>query len=459
MRFKDQDYRVEIANDSMLELWGTTKDVVINKPLFNQLPELKGQGFEQLLEQVYKTGESFSAHEAIVEVSRKGKQQTLYFNFSYDPFRDNKGNITGIIAVAIDVTKEVEARHKIEEAEERARLAIESSNIGTYDIDLVTNNIITSKRFDELFQLQQGATRQDVVERYHPEDRHIRDAAYEEALENGNASFQVRILLKDGSVRWIKFHGNVLYDKKSTPVRLIGTALDVTPLVQIQRHKDDFITIASHELKTPLTSIKAYNQLLFLLVKDGDQITSLNIIKKSERQIQKMTDLIHNFLDLSRLESDQLNLDKENFDINDLISETINYYYLPENKERLRFKKSEAPIIHVDRKKLSHVIDNILNNALKYSDPEDPVLITSGIDKQSVIISIQDRGKGINEFSKNKIFERFYRADNTAGSTSGFGIGLYLSSEIIRLHGGRIWFDSTEDQGSTFYCSLPISDK
>ena len=454
---KEPDYKVEIANDLMLEIWGTTRSHIMQKAIFDSLPEAKEQGLEQLLLGVYTTGVSFSAQELPVVLRRNGKMETVYLNFSYDAFRNNKGEITGILAVAIEVTKLVESRHKIEDAEERSRLAIESANIGTYDLDLKANKIITSSRFNEIFGLSEGSPIEDYRNTYHPEDRHIRDKAFNQGLEDGSLTFQLRLLLKDGIVKWVRLHGTVYKDAEGKPERLVGTALDISTMVEIQRQKDDFIAIASHELKTPLTSIKAYNQILSALIKQGDEVTSLNIIKKTERQIQKMIKLIHNFLDLSKLESAQLKLVKEDFDLNDLVSETINYYNIPENKERLRFEKTALPKIHADRLKISHVIDNLLSNALKYSGSKDQVLVKTSILGKSVMVSVTDTGKGINESSKEKIFQRFYRADNTSGGTiSGFGIGLYFSSEIIKLHDGSIGFDSIESKGSTFYFELPI---
>ena len=454
---KEPEYIVEIANQPMLELWGTTLEAVLKKPIFEGLPEAKNQGLEALLEEVYKTGVTFSAQERPVVLKRNGKLKTVYINFTYDPFIDQNGKITGIIAVAIDVTEQVESRHNVEELEERARLAIQSANLGTYDIDLKTNAMVTSDRFDEIYEVAKGSDRQEYVKKYHPDDREIRDKGMEEALKKGATTFQVRIVLKDQSVKWIRCNSIVFYNPENVPVRLLGTVLDITDMMNMQRHKDDFIAIASHELKTPLTSIKAYNQILSSLIKSGDEVTSLNIIKKTERQIHKMIKLIHNFLDLSKVESAQLKLEIEEFDINELISETINYHNLPENKERLRFNKGELPPVKADKSKIAHVIDNVLSNALKYSPIHEKVLIRSEMENDSIVISVEDHGKGINDSSKEKIFQRFYRAENTmGGTTSGFGIGLYFAFEIIKLHRGLMWFDSEEGKGSTFYFSLPV---
>ncbi|GAC1384216.1 MAG: hypothetical protein NVSMB45_12110 [Ginsengibacter sp.] len=232
---------------------------------------------------------------------------------------------------------------------------------------------------------------------------------------------------------------------------------DIKNKIAANKQKDDFLAIASHELKTPLTSVKGYIHILTNLIRKGEEVSALNILKKTERQVNKMTKLIHNFLDVSRLESSQLQVDKEEFDLNELVLETINYYNLPENKERLKFIAGKIPKVFADKLKISQVIDNYLSNALKYSPSEQTVLFKTNYTNGEVVVSVKDNGIGINDSSKDKIFQRFYRAENMNNSTaSGFGIGLYLSTEIINLHKGKTWFESEEGKGSTFYFSLPV---
>ena len=233
---------------------------------------------------------------------------------------------------------------------------------------------------------------------------------------------------------------------------------DISDKIEANKQKDDFLAIASHELKTPLTSVKGYIHILSSLIRKGEELASLNILKKTERQINKMTKLIHNFLDISRLESSKLVIEPEEFDLNELVSETINYFNLPENKERLRFITGDIPKVYADRSKIGQVIDNYLSNALKYSASDKLVQLSTSLENNEIIVAVRDMGIGIDEVSKKKIFQRFYRAENMKNATaSGFGIGLYLSIEIIKLHNGRAWFESTEGEGSTFYFSLPTT--
>ena len=455
--FRGPDYIVDIANQPMLELVGKSMEQFVNKPFFEGLPEIKEQGLENILSNVYKTATTYRSMETIFDLPRNGIHERRYVNFIYEPLNDAGGNIEGIIVVALDVTEQVEARRKIEEAEERARLAIDSANIGTFDLDLKNGELITSDRFNKIYGSNAPLTHKQFIELYHLDDQKLREVAHEVALKDGYLSYQSRISLTDNVTRWVKVDGKVYYDEINKPIRLLGTVLDITPNVELQRQKDDFLAIASHELKTPLTSVKGYTQILTALVKKGDQITSLNILKKTERQIVKMTKLIHNFLDISKLESAQLQLQKEPFDLNEVVSETINYYNLPENKERLRFNKGDIPELIADKSKIGHVIDNFISNALKYSPLEKTVLITTSFQNNQITVSVKDNGKGINDSSREKIFQRFYRADNVRNDTaSGFGIGLYFSAEIIRLHNGKIWFDTKEGEGSTFYFSLNV---
>ena len=456
---KGKEHVVQIANDPMFILWGKTKEEVMNKPIFEGLPEAKEQGLEALLDSVFTTGIPFFGNEHPVNLPRLGGIDKVYVNFVYQAFREGNGAITGIIAVAIEVTDQVNARHKVEEAEERARLAVEGSNIGTFDVNLETEDIISSDRFNNLFGIEQANSMQEYVSIYHPDDLLVRENAYKDAFKNGSLSYQARLVLKDDTIKWIKVDGRVFYNADNKPIRLLGTALDITSSIDVQRQKDDFLAIASHELKTPLTSIKGYTQILSSLVKKGDQVTSLNILKKTERQVNKMTNLIHNFLDISKLESSSLQLQPEQFDLNDLISETINYFNLPENKERLRFIAGKLDPVFADRAKMGHVIDNFISNAIKYSPPDQLITVASTTQNNEIIVSVKDKGIGINNSSQDKIFQRFFRADNVKNDTaSGFGIGLYLSSEVIKLHKGRVWFESKEGEGSTFYFSLPVKN-
>ncbi len=408
--YSGKNFTIEYPNALFANIAGKKEEDLAGKPLFEAIPEAKGQGLEEILENVYNTNSRFITYERKVLLrNNQGVMRDWYLNFIYEPYTDVYGNVEGIIIVVIDVTDQVISRRRLEELEERNRLAIEIANIGTYDIDIKTDSIITSERFDEIFGVKSKCDRAKYVSLYHPEDKHIRDMAYEDVRKNGYTSYQVRLLLDDGTIKWVKCEAKAYYDSNHEPNRLIGTVLDVTDSVLLQQHKDDFLAIASHELKTPLTSVKGYSQLLENLIRKGDQVIALNIIKKTQRQVDKMSKLIHTFLDVSRMDSSQLNLTKEDFDFNDLVSETVNYFNVPEFKERIRFAAGKVARIFADRQKISLVIDNFVSNALKYSPNDKEIFLKSYPEGNFIVFSVKDCGKGINASSKSKIFQRFYR--------------------------------------------------
>ena len=198
--FRGQSFVVETANQKMLEFWDRTEEDVINKPIFEGVPAAKGQGFEQILKNVYTSGEVYSASELKIHLFRNGKLEDVYVNFIYQPIREGDGSISGILAVAIEVTKEIKSLHRVELAEERARLAINSAAIGTFDLDLENGKLVTSKRYDEIFGFPESKNHMDYVELIHPEDKEIRDKAFEVLRKTGRLQFEARIILKDKSV-------------------------------------------------------------------------------------------------------------------------------------------------------------------------------------------------------------------------------------------------------------------
>jgi two-component system CheB/CheR fusion protein len=238
---------------------------------------------------------------------------------------------------------------------------------------------------------------------------------------------------------------------------MIGTILDITESKRDEIRKNDFIAMASHELKTPLTSLKAYIQLLASkLDKTPDPFINTALLKAAN-QVNKMTALIHSFLDISKLEPGKLQLKRQTFDINKLIEETIAERLIIANSHLLRFHPTEIINVYADREKIGQVLSNFISNGIKYSQKGSSITLYTEVADGNIRVSVSDEGMGIKQKEQEKIFQRFYRADNDdLKNISGFGIGLYLSSEIIQRHKGKIWVKSIEGKGSTFYFSLPM---
>jgi len=224
-----------------------------------------------------------------------------------------------------------------------------------------------------------------------------------------------------------------------------------------QQRKDEFIGIASHELKTPLTSIKGYIELLNEMeTRQPQQI----FIQKTKESTAKLEHLIADLLDVSRINSGQLQLNIEEFKMDELIDESIDSISAGIRTDHTIIRNGTFNDLTVkgDRQRIEQVLINLLSNAVKYSPPRSDIFVSSSIKDEQLIVEIKDFGNGIPEEDKEKIFERFYRARNTSVHISGFGLGLYICSDIIKRHNGKIWVESGA-KGSSFFFSLPTIKK
>jgi two-component system, chemotaxis family, sensor kinase Cph1 len=217
--------------------------------------------------------------------------------------------------------------------------------------------------------------------------------------------------------------------------------------------KDEFMSIASHELKTPLTSVKASLQLLERMVNKNEGLESAApFVAKAVKQTNKLSEIISDLLDVTRIQAGRLELFKSDFNLLEMIRESVEQFNFPENKHNIIIEGDAGLTIFADIKRIEQVLSNLLMNALKYSDANATVNIAfEKLDDESVRVAITDHGIGIPQDQIENIFDRFYRVENTSQNFSGVGLGLYISSEIIKQHHGKIGVSSTLGKGSTFW--------
>ncbi|HEX8818783.1 MAG TPA: PAS domain-containing protein, partial [Archangium sp.] len=310
-------YVIELANPLVCRIWGRRPEQVLGKPLFDALPEVVGQGLEELLAQVLTTGVPYVGKELPVRLARLegGALEDVYFNFVYEPMRDSQGQMEGIIVVASDVTELVRARQRTEAlaarevhaAEERLRLAMEAMKMGTWDMDLATCSVVWDGRMRALFGLSADAPvdYSTLLSCVHPEDRERVDRLARAALEpggTGTLSLEYRTAPQEGEKeRWVSTQGQVHFDVSGQPTRVLGTGLDITGRKALEaetKARTDFekqlIGIVSHDLRNPLSAILLGTQAL--LRQDGleeRQIKSVVRIQSSaERAVRMVKDLL-----------------------------------------------------------------------------------------------------------------------------------------------------------------------
>jgi PAS domain S-box-containing protein len=705
------EFVVDMINPPMCELYGQTYEQLIGRPIFDCIPHVKGMGFEELLDSVRLTGIPVKGEESPVILERAGLLETVYVNFVYEPFNETDGSISGVIVVATEVTQMATARLKLEEAEERARLAVDAVGLGTFDLDLVTGDMYTSSKFANIFGFDKPVPRSEYVTVFHPDDLELRNEAHKAALTSGKLIYEARVIWKDRSTHWLRVEGRVLYDDNKKAIRILGTLLDITeqrkaieeqrklitlvdnsvdlmsilgmdgtnsyinqaginmlgfddaehvtrvpvselhdpahfalveeevlPTVMsqgrwegtmlvrhlktgeifpvynnciriddpisgqpiavgavmrdmrpelrakqaladseqllrnitsaapttlwmsdasgavtyvnktwvdwtgrryeqhlgngwlhaihnadrqkvaariggniavhglfevefrlnhvdgtthwcvltgqpqydtngrfagyigscvditeqklIQQQKDEFIGIASHELKTPVTSIKAYTQVLEkMLLKKGD-IKEAAMITRMDAQINRLTSLIGDLLDVTKINSGKLQFNDHEFDFVPMVQELVEDLQRTTEKHTLIEKHADIGVVYGDKERIGQVIANLITNAIKYSPQADKIKITTSINNKEVKLCVQDFGIGISQDKLGKVFEQFYRVSGDMQHTfPGLGLGLYISSEIIKREGGKIWVTSSVGEGSTFCFSLPLGGR
>jgi two-component system sensor histidine kinase VicK len=446
----------------------------------NRLPreEVLGKGFFEIYQadidqradatarkvfsHVIRTGEKVDAPVYRFDIFAPGASEKTphYWSFSTVPIMDDKQQVAYMLCTFTNITAEVKAKEAAQESEHRLLLAAEATGIAFWSLTIADTAFTYSQQMGEIFGHPPGTpiTLADVRMQVHPDDmENIVVKAYHQALTEGSFFYEVRIFWPDNSLHWARTKGIVQFNKNKEPVRILGTIVDITESKRDEIRKNDFIAMASHELKTPLTSLKAYLQLIETKLSGTVDPFVRTAVIKSGNQVNKMTALIHGFLDLSRLEPGKLKLNWTTFDVYALIEEVLTECRILSNTHSLRFEASGELIINADRAKIGQVISNLVNNAIKYSPKGSYVILQCEADDSDVVISVADEGIGIKHKDQEKIFQRFYRAEEEESKhISGFGIGLYLSSEIIQRHKGKIWVESTDGEGSTFYFSLPI---
>ena len=262
---------------------------------------------------------------------------------------------------------------------------------------------------------------------------------------------------KDGKYIDVSLSISPIQDSKGKVIGAAKIARDITERKDLERRKDMFISMASHELKTPVTSIKGFTQLLFRRFQQRDDKESLRFLGRMDVQLTKLTKLISDLLDISKMRTGHLEYRKEPFELDLLVQEIIENVQGTTQTHRLILDNPARVCVYADRDRIGQVLMNLLTNAIKFSASADKVLVQVRSEGSDAVVRVQDFGLGIDEAHQERIFESFYQvSEPDSKHFAGLGIGLYISSEIIKRHQGRISVESHKGEGSTFSFRLPL---
>lgn len=268
---------------------------------------------------------------------------------------------------------------------------------------------------------------------------------------------EIEYKTKNDRVVQLRVNAAPIKNKKREVIAAVSTVYDITYEKDLETRKDDFVNMASHELKTPLTSMKLYVELLLSRMKKNNDPGLVKVIQNIKNQTDRLQELVNDLLDVSRIQTGKLHFQRENFEIADLIQETIDVLQESTNKQKLVFLGQEKISVYADKFRVYQVLTNLITNAIKYSSEGTVIIIKVSKKGTKAIISVQDFGIGIAKVQQKKIFERLYQVTDRHEKTfPGLGLGLYISKVIINRHRGRIWVEGEKGKGSTFYFTLPL---
>jgi PAS domain S-box-containing protein len=470
----DKNGKIILINKKGLEVIGYKKEELISKNWFKlclpkEIQEKVLSFFKKLSSgQIKNLNESYENE----ILTKKGERRMVAWYSSL--IKNKRGEIIGTLSSGEDITDKKRDEEIIESNNKKLskllrhlKLATESAKIGIWNLNLKNNFLIWDKQMYELYGVKKAnfnRTYNDWRKCCYPEDLPEVEKEIARAVkkkDNLNTSF--RIVWPDGSIRYIKAFGNVLRDKKNEPIKIVGVNIDITDEKEIDKAKSEFVSLASHQLRTPLTAVNWYTEML--LMGDGGKISEeqksyLEEIHSSNRH---MVDLVNSLLNVSRIELGSLMIDPDNIDLVVLTNEIIKRHRIIIDSKKIKFSSKFSKKLPnkflADKKLLGIIFQNVLSNAINYTPDKGSIFLSIDVDDKikNIVFKVSDTGYGIPKGQQDKIFDKLFRADNARKiDTNGTGLGLYIIKSIVDKSGGKIWFESSEGKGSTFYVSLPI---
>ncbi len=440
----DTQQRFILVEGDIMEKFGYDRNNYEGKHPSDVLPPGRYENSKTLFERVL-AGEKFSEERK----AASGEDFIVHMV----PLKDENDEVYAGLIISMDITD----FKKAEAGAARMAAIVHSSDDAI--ISKTTEGIITSwnEAAERMFGYRDSEIIGKSVLTLIPPDRSEEEPLILARLRKGERveHFETKRITKDNKILDISLTISPIRDSRNNIIGFSKIARDITSKKLEERRKNDFIAMVSHELKTPLTSVKSYIQVLLAKARKEEKNFDINALSRAEIQTNKMTSMINDFLSLARLEEGKIHLHKVNFELHPVFEDMVHEARFLASGHTVKLQDCERIMIHADKDKIVQVLINLLSNAIKYSHKGSSVTMGCTRKDGKVRIYVRDEGIGISHTDQKRLFERFYRVENDKlKNVSGFGIGLYLCSEILRYHGCKIKVDSKEDEGSTFYFEM-----
>ncbi|MEJ7558155.1 MAG: PAS domain S-box protein [Pedobacter sp.] len=449
---KDLDGIITSWNHSAERIFGYLASEMLGHSIIKLIPTDRTNEEALFLSKI-RLGERIQNFQTI-RVAKNGKQINVSLTIS--PVKDNQGLIIGVSKIARDIAELIQAEGN--SAMLSAIVSYSDDAIISKDLD----SIVTSwnRSAERLFGYSAAEMIGESIVKLIPSDRRQEEPEIIAKLKTGKRvdHFETKRLTKRGTLLDVSLTISPLIDQTGRIIGISKIARDITDKKLEEQRKNDFIAIVSHELKTPLTSMRSYVQLALLKAQERDDTFSISVLNRADNQTLKMTTMIRDFLNLSRLEEGKMSLNRSDFSLMKLMDEVVADSVTIAPAHIINYKPCPSTMINGDYEKLSQVLTNLIGNAIKYSPEGSTVTVACTVESDHVRFLVSDQGYGISAADQPRLFERFYRVqDERQHQVTGFGIGLYLVSEVLKLHGSEIKVQSELEKGSTFSFNLPLN--
>lgn len=466
----DNSGRITFMNGVAEDLTGWKLEEVLNKKLteiFNIVNMETGAAVENPVTRVILEGTVVGLANHTLLIARDGREIPIDDNAS--PIKDDKGNVIGVILVFRDVIERQKAEDALRESEQRFRMLADGAPV------LIWMNGVEGCEFANRAYLEfVGVSGQvdlqcyDFAQFVHPEDSEAYARAYFDCCARREPfEAQFRFRRHDGVYRWMKSTGLPRFTPAGEFLGYIGSTLDVTDIVEyisrleeLDSLKDEFLSIAAHELKTPLAGLLGFAQTILRQHEKQGSIDPERLSRALHvivQQASKLSMLVSQLLDISRIEGGRLTLERQQVDLARLVKDVAAAVTLSTTQHELVVEAPPQAEAFVDPLRIEQVVTNLIDNAIRYSPEGGLVEIGVAPEDDGVEVTVRDHGIGIPPEHLPHIFQRLYRAQQD-GHVAGLGLGLYISSQIVALHGGRIQVECPADGGTSFSVRLPTGE-
>lgn len=503
-----ESMRVEVVNDIYGQLLGRTPEELQGKSLFDIIPEAE-EHYRPMIDSVRLSGKPLYLYDCPYRVrNRDGGEKSGYLNLVCQPYCETDGCIIGVMILCHDVTDHVESRKRTQQAEEKLRLAIESADLGTYELDMCTGKITVSDRFREIWGVQNDLSREELVKKVHRDDQAMREQAHLQSLITGHLFYEARVMFSSKEYKWVRVNGRVLFDGNGKPTSLLGVVQDITnqkdytdrlnkvvqerteelqtlneeltttneelseanvQLITANRDLEQFAFVASHDLQEPLRKLQTFSHLLLDRFSSELSAGAQTYIQKITSSAARMSHLIKDILDYSRLAHNKPLF--QPVDLNVVLSNVLNDYEFMLMQKKITVEADELPVVEAIPIQMNQLFYNLIGNSVKFVrkgvnpmitikcnrlTPEESEKIARFKKGRTYFrIAVSDNGIGFSQQYAEHIFSIFQQL-NDKSKFGGYGIGLSLCKRIVENHDGVIHASGVENQGATFTFILPV---